>query len=297
VTAFGIDARYDVRVRHLALGVEPLDAVAGGRVAAPLRVLLERVPGPLHRWRAWRPGETLHDVLPGLDRHPSGRFGRCYGPGLAGGTVRFRVVDTAAGAVPPRRVVPRRFEVTLAAEAAVVAAATTPTPHPLFRRVFPVGLFPAASAEPAYGATVVRGRVLGPLPPNAAARRPARWVRVSVADAAGAELGWAHGDDRGEFVLVIGADPDALRIPDSPLPVRLTVSASIPPAAPDPLDPLRPAVDPLWDLPVEPLTATPTPLSDDRFAGRAPLPGQTEFGPFPFDLVLGRERSVRIELP
>jgi hypothetical protein len=73
------------------------------------------------------------------------------------------------------------------------------------------------------------------------------------------------------------------------MPVELTVSANLPPPAPDPADPLRPVVDPLWDLPVEPLPAF--------AAGTAALPGQTDFGPFPHDLPLGRETSVQIQIP
>lgn len=291
-----LDSRYEERLWRLALGVEPLDVLTGLRSAASLRVLVENAPAPLHRWRNWRPGESLDDVLSGLDRHPSGRFGSAYGPGRAGGTLRLRIVEATARAGPPRRVVPRRFRVVLADEATVIAAEPTPLPHPLSSRVFPVVLFPGASAPLTRGATVLRGRVTGSPAAAGEARPPLRWTRVSATDPAGDVVGWAHGDDRGEFVLVIGPAADAVVLPDDPLHVELTVAASLPAATPDPLDPVRAAVDRMWDLPAEPLPATATPTADDRYTGRTRLPGQTPFGPFPFDLPLGRETTVQIPI-
>ena len=52
-------------------------------------------------------------------------------------------------------------------------------------------------------------------------------------------------------------------------------------------------VDPLWDLPAEPLPGA----GVGAAAGTAALPGQTDFGPFPHDLPLGRETSVQIQIP
>jgi hypothetical protein len=294
VTNIYLDQRYDERIVRLALGVEPLDAVAGGRTPAPLRVLVEDAPVPLHRWRAWKQGEILDHVLGVLDRHPSGRFGRIYGPGMVGGTVVLRVVDSAVGSGPLRWIVPRRLRVELADEATVTAADLGPgPPHPLWRRVFPVGLFPGAAAPLASQATVLRGRVTRLV---GTSRVPVRWARVSAMDGDDV-VGWAHGDDRGEFVLVVGNADAAVVPPEDPLPVELTVGATLPPPTPDPLDPLRPTVDPLWDLPVEPLPATQDPLTSDPLVGRVRLPGQTAFGPFPFNVPLGRETSVQIQIP
>ncbi len=283
--------RYDERIVRLALGVEPLDAITGARVATGLRVLLEDAPAPLHAWRTWRPGETLDDVLPPLDRHPTGRFGRIYDRRFVGGSVVFRLIEPAAGRRPVRHVVPRRCAVDLADEATVAAADAGPTgPHPLWRRVFPLGLFPGAAADLPALATVARGRVLS-------GGEPVRWARVRAVDATGDVVGWAHGDDRGEFVLVVGHPATAVVVPDDPLEVELFVGATLPPPAPDPLDPLRAVVDPLWDLPVEPLLPTPTPATSDRLAGRVLLPGQTTSGPFPVALPLGRQSTVSISIP
>jgi hypothetical protein len=283
-----VDRRYDERIARLALGVEPLDAVRGGRLLGPVRVLVEDEKHPLHRWRTWRPGETIDDALSMLPRHHSGRFARLYGPRAPGGLVGLRVVDRGL-----RRIVPRRFEVGLADEADVAATDLDPAgPHPIWRRVFPLGFFPGSAAPLSGRHTVVRGRVL-----RSADEVPVRWARVRADDVAGDLVGWAHGDDRGEFVLVIGHADTAVVVPDDPLEVELTVHARLAPPPPDPLDPLRPVVDPIWDLPREVLVPAPAAAGSDRYAGRADLPGQAPFGPFPFDLPHGRETSVTIRIP
>lgn len=261
-------SRYDERIVRLAVGVEPLDVVGGGRLPGPLRVLVEDAPVPLDRWRTWRPGETLDAVLTGLDRHPSGRYGRVYGRGIRTGAVVLRLVQ------PGRRFVPRRVRIDVPAESAVG------------QRVFDVGLHPGAAAPLPGRVTAVRGRVT-------TAGAPVRWVRVSAVDAAGDEVGWAHGDDRGEFVLVIAPSPGAVGQPDDPMPVELTVFATLPPPEPDPADPLRPEVDPLWDLPVEPLPGAGPGIG----AGTTALVGQTAFGPVQHILPVGRETSIQIQIP
>lgn len=264
--------RYDERVLRLAVGVEPRGAVGGGRIAGPLRVLVEDAPEPLHRWRQWRPGETLDEFLGRLGRHRSGRFVLLGGAGARPGELVLRLTEPGG-----RGLVPRRVRVTV------------PAPGGDPNR-YPVGLFPGASASWPSRATVVRGRVV------TAGAAPVRWTRVQAVDDTGEDVGWAHGDDRGEFVLLVTPAEHAVALADDPFPVLITVTAAVPPPAPDPGDPLRPAVDPLWDLPVEPLPAGAGP-GDDTLAGRVALPGQTQFGPFPFDLPLGRETSIPIPLP
>ena len=230
-------------------------------------MLVEDAPVPLDRWRTWSRSYT---VLRGLDRHPSGRYGRVYGPGVRVGDVVLRMVEPGG-----RRFVPRRVGVQIPGEAAPG------------QRVFSVGLHPGQAAPLPSRATVIRGRVV------TTDGTPVRWVRVSAVDGDGDEVGWAHGDDRGEFVLPVAPSPAAVVQPDDPMPVELTVFATLPRAQPDPADPLRPLVDPLWDLPVEPLPGA----GPDIAAGTAALPGQTGFGPFPRNLPLGRETSVQIQIP
>lgn len=310
MTNLFLHPRYDERLTHLAVGIEPVDALSGRRLGGSVSVLVEDHPVPLHRWRTWRPGETLDTVLGGLDLHRSGRSGRSYGPEMAGGTVVVRIVDRAAdagtgagpgarpGALPDRRIVPRRLELDLADEATVSAAATDPAgpPHPVWRRVWRVALFPGAGSDAPRQATVVRGRVVRALSATPGDVAPVRWTRVRAVDTTGAELGWAHGDDRGEFVLVVGNADGSVVVPADPLDVELSVGATLPPLVPSPLDPLRPAVDPLWDLAAEPLPAAAAPGPLDPRTGRALLPGQASFGPFPFALPLGRETSVQIQI-
>jgi hypothetical protein len=271
VTGRFTDPRYDERVVRLAVGVQPLGAVGGGRLGGPLRVLIEDAPVPLHRWRNWRPGEILDAFLGRFDRHPSGRFARLHQPDLPAGDLVLRLTESGG-----RGVVPRRIRVSVPA---LEAAAN----------LYPVWLFPGAAASLPSRATLVRGRVT-------TGGVPVRWVRVRAADAAGEDLGWAHGDDRGEFVLFVAPPENAVAPSDDPLPVRITVTAAVNPPAPDPDDPLRPAVDPLWDLPVESLPVAAA-GDDDTYAGRVPLPGQAQFGPFPYDLPLGRETSIQIPIP
>jgi hypothetical protein len=115
----------------------------------------------------------------------------------------------------------------------------------------------------AAGATVTRGRVHW-----AGTTRAVRWARLTarpaqpidvldengdVVDTVQPVLGVAHGDDRGELVLVLGALPRELYVlPDPDLDLELTVAAAPEPAAGDPVDaPNGSRTDPLWDLPLE----------------------------------------------
>ena len=63
----------------------------------------------------------------------------------------------------------------------------------------------------------------------------------------GVVVGRAHGDDRGEFLLLLG--PGAATGPDLAFPIQATVTVF----GPDPPPPPGPdaALDPLWDLPLE----------------------------------------------
>jgi hypothetical protein len=70
----------------------------------------------------------------------------------------------------------------------------------------------------------------------------------------GGELvGRAHGDDRGEFLLLVALPPTHVGVVTDPLPVTLTVLA---PDKPPVLSrPDLAALDPYWDLPQEALLA------------------------------------------
>ncbi|TDW77126.1 hypothetical protein [Kribbella pratensis] len=284
---------YDEALCRLAIGVELVDALdalptyGGGRYQRNAAVLDERHPSPLHQWRRWAAGQTLNDVLAGLDRHRSGRFAHLYGtaPDPHDENLTVRIVEPRAST--GRYLVPRRLRLRLYDD-----PVPDPPPDPGNQRIFRVGMFPGAGAYPSSGSTVLRGRVVRPGADGEL--HPVRWVRVVARDTLD-DLGWAHGDDRGEFVLILGSPAGAGTMPVDPLPVELTLT--LPPAVTaDPADVLLKVVDPLWDLPVQTAIATDDPSTDPVLTGRGPWPG-TPFGPFAAPVPLGRESTVTIQLP
>ncbi len=301
-------ARYDERVFHLALGVEPRDGNSGQRLVSSVDVRLERFPRPVDQWRAWRPGETLTALLARMHRHRSGRFVRRYDEDSTGipAQVALRIVDDRrAGrlrvAGEGRTIVPRRVSVDVAAEAVVLAAEADPAtpPHPLWRRVFPLACFPGADAPLPSRATVMRGRVVR-ADPLTGDLVPVRWTRVRARDANGDDVGWAHGDDRGEFLLVVAPAPGGVAVAGDPLPVSLVVGAVLPPPTPDPSDPLLAKIDPLWDLTVEVVVASPAPHLAPWVNGRRFLPQHSQLVPLdppqPIALPVGQETSVTVRI-
>ena len=128
-------------------------------------------------------------------------------------------------------------------------------PEPRSRRPFRTrrpSLFPGAAYPASSGATGLRGSV-------ARAGEPLRWVRVEARINGGELVGRAHGDDRGEFLLLVALPATHVGVVTDPLPVTLTVLASDTPPAPTRPD--LPALDPYWDLPQE-LLAPPGTRSD-----------------------------------
>jgi hypothetical protein len=299
--------RYDEQVRHLALGIELRDAASGLRVDSGVDVRTEKLQSPVDQWRAWRPGETLTMFLPPMDRHRSGRFTRLYSSEPPT-TVRLRVIDDARNgfmriAGQGRRIVPRRIQVDIATAKTVADAEADPAvpPHPVWRRAFPLWCFPGSAADLPPRSTVLRGTIrrldTTLIPPRTV---PVRWARVRARNAAGDDVGWAHGDERGEFVLVVEPSSNDIVVPADPLPVTLTISATLPPTAPDAADPKRAVIDPLWDLPLETVTPAPAPAGETSLTGRRFLPGQVVLSPLspppPIALPLERETSVVIRI-
>jgi hypothetical protein len=259
-----LPAVWSERVVRLRLGIEPVDALGRTGPLAGLGLHLEDVPRPVPLPRG-RPGATpFGDIdagvgLPRVPQSPSGRFAIAFPPaaprGLANdGTERpgqptgaplvVRILDRR------RRYVPRRLSIPVPRLTEVLTA-DPPAP-----RACRPALYPGTSYGPGPGATVVRARVTWD-----AGGQPAQWVRV-VAYAQGAPqprepLGRAHGDDRGEFLLVLATLPRELAGQRTQtLDVELQVTARPVPDKDVTVDsPTASRDDPLWHLPVEPVAA------------------------------------------
>ncbi len=249
-----LDSRWAETTRQLALGVEPVDALRGVRVGHRLHVTLEAPPPGVRALR--------------LARHDSGLFVLLQGSGAAVDLV-LRIFDRDAAAQTAqtaqtavydpqsnlRRVVPRRLRVPLP------SAADADTLE-LTRSARRPALLPGANYD-ATSAAGLRGRVLR-------AGVPERWARIEARRAGSAlTVGRAHGDDRGEFLLLLDAAAAPMSVLDAALSVELHVWLPQPPL-PMPSAAAQ-AADALWDLPVETLSLTGTPpdaVADARF----PLP-------------------------
>ncbi|MDQ5821584.1 MAG: hypothetical protein M3540_09095 [Actinomycetota bacterium] len=224
-------------VHRLAIGLEPLDSTRPSRIARPLDVAVE---GPAGR----------------LARSRSGRYKLVYGPDVATPIppavttpveVRFIARD--------RRYVPRRLRFSISPESAILAAEGAGGSFPAAQRSWRPRLFPGAAYDVSETATGFRGRVTR-------GGAPVRWTRVE-ASVNGSVLGRAHGDDRGEFLLLLGPNLTNLGELD-PLQVKVTVRAPVPPLPVDPNDALA-------DLRVEP-TSGPGLVTVDVLTGVQPPP-------------------------
>ena len=167
---------------RLALGLVTRDAVNDRGTTAPLRVGWEAsghlLPRDHPRW--W--------PCVDFERVGGGRF-RLLAMASRPETLTVRVYDRT------RRYVTRRLGVKLWPHSALV----DPVPANLVAvasRTLPVWLFPGAAYPLPRGATAIRGRV-------ARQGKAQPWARLTAIAASGTILGQAHGDDRGEFVLLL----------------------------------------------------------------------------------------------
>jgi hypothetical protein len=221
---------YAESVRRLALGLEPLDALRGGRVGHPVRVDLAGDPDfePRGSREPYRHAVPAGGPRPALSRHDSCLHALLYHPALAG-QAEFVVYDHG------RRYVPRRLRVPLAPAGEADA-------RPAGHRVRRPALFPGAAYDADATATGLRGRVLR-------SGAPMAWARVEARmPASNALVGRAHGDDRGEFLLLLW--PGAAPFGDSadPLEVRVVVYG---PAVASPIASVPPGKVSFASLPVE----------------------------------------------
>lgn len=223
-------SRWSESVRRLALGIEPTDPLIGSRIGQRVDVTLDGTPWPLPR-RLRDPGASPWEeptVLTRVDRHRSCRYAILQGPAVED-PVALRFED------PTQRYVPRRLLVRL------------PDPIGTGRRVRPT-LHPGAAYGLPAGAVGVRGRIVRD-------GEPLRWARAEARRSVDDVLvGFAHGDQHGEFLLVL--DQAASRGADLILPLEVEVTVLGPDTAPDPDDFPDADTDPLWDLPVEEVDLT-----------------------------------------
>jgi hypothetical protein len=116
---------------------------------------------------------------------------------------------------------------------------------------------------------------------------PVRWARVEVFTAAG-RLGWGHGDEHGE-VVVVATDRSAYPpMGSANFPVVVRIRRPVNPPAPDPDDPLSDLVVQRIFRSVAP--PVPTNLLNDRLRGITVPPGYDA----PTDQVVNL-RSGRVE--
>lgn len=237
-------------LHRLALAVDCVDATTRRRPRTSVRIGREMPARVLPR--GYDPAWPCFDLEP-------------RGPGRAlvrlnqrtPTRVVLRLVD------PARRYVPRRFDLPLWKLPEILTADAGATPVPAASRLLRPWLLPGSGASLSRGLTTVRGSVRDDHD------RPVRWARITAVDPGNQPVGWAHADERGEFLMVI-EDTGTLPPPaPTELPVRLRATARNP-ARPLPVDP----DDPYADLPIEAIgrsSAPPGPadVENDTMRGRA----------------------------
>ncbi|MGK4583991.1 hypothetical protein [Kitasatospora sp. HPMI-4] len=237
------DGALDMPYR-LALAVSPVDARTSAPIAPGIRADRE-AQGPVDRF-----GRSLLRVVP-LEAYGGGaafvlRYGSgsCGGGGVRGRSATLRIAD------PEGRWVPRRFTLPLWSRAELAEADRRPTGRsvPVAARLLRPWLLPGVAYPVARGVTGLRLRVTF-------AGVPVRWPRVEAFGPGGLRVGWAHGDQHGQVLLLV--DGTGALPPPAPSRFEVALRAHIPDpaAAPPPeslerLDALDP-FDPLGDLVVE----------------------------------------------
>lgn len=258
-----LPSTFSEHVERLALGLEPLDAGRMTRIGFPFQVTFDAAPFGLPR--------------PRIERHDSCLYVLRYSPVLTG-AVELRFFDASRFLYRPehdrRRFVPRRLRIPLLP---LASADAQPFTHQVRRPL----LFPGAAYDISPTATGLRGRI-------ERNHLPVRWTRIE-AKLPGNSLvaGRAHGDDRGEFLLLIRAEASSIGDLMNPLPIEVTIFAPLTVLTPS--SPTLSACDPLWDLPVE---ETPTPGTPDQVSSGEALPtGYVAKITTTVNVILGRLRS------
>lgn len=251
-------------VTRLALGIDVVDAVRGD--PADVEACWENVPRQVYpvTYAAWPPA---YDVGLGLPRLAAGlrpgHFRIAYRPKDRPPSVpvppaRLRLCDVR------RRYVPRRLVVPFPTLADVLAEEQSGHRPESRGRTFRV--FPGAAFRTEGSSTGIRGRVLDG---NGV---PLRWTRaVATHPVRGTRLGYAHGDDRGEFLLLL-TTPSSILENSGGLVFQVDVTVLARPAGGPVPSPITqpPESDPLGDLLPEDV---PAPGSPDDVSNGATTPG------------------------
>ena len=237
-------------LHRLALVVECVDSVIQRRISTRIRI--GREVSPLLLPVGYEPSWPCLDLIP-------------RGPGRAmtlfdwrtptKKKVQIRIVDRE------RRYVPRRFKLPLWKLAEIIAAEAAPPVVPAGSRLLRPWLSPGSAYQTARSTTTIRGRVVN-------GGTAVRWARLTAIGPGNQAVGWAHADERGEFLLVV-ADTGTL---PPPAPSELTINLRV--TAPDPKQAPPSSDDVYADLVIEELPRsgnppTPNDLDNSVLRGRA----------------------------
>jgi hypothetical protein len=268
VTNIVLPERFVEVVHRLAAGVEPRDPVRRARHRSGLAVTLDRPALPAQLRKPVADAREWAGQLKPFDYHESCRFALRHGP-LVPVPLDVRVFDASGR----RRITPRRFRLPIPDWQNILAAEEdldSPQP-PVTKRSFAPALYPGAGYDLPSGVTALRGRIT-------LAGEPLRWGRIqaerpSPNGAPAVTVGIGHGDDRGEFLLILDTSELNRNEVPNPFPIVLRIYGRTPPATPaapsdyvretfQHLPPIGPernrylrahVADPLWDAPMEPL--------------------------------------------
>ena len=282
--------RYDERITGLAIGVECVDTLSGRPVPDSVVTVESFTVVP----RAGVASDaTVRPLLPSrLRRQRDGRhalrwldvYDRVSLPAAGDGLPGFEVVLRVEVERTGRQLVPRRVRV----EAPPLDGTSTPgggvpgvganVGEGATRRIH---LHPGVGAAVPPGATVVHGTVVDGGDPTVAMP----WARAVARDSFGDVVGWAHGDDRGELVLVV-TSPELVTGTEMDVEVEAAADAPLPAGSDDPLD---------HQL-VEDVPATATPDDDPAATGRRLDPARTRRATQPLTLPVGRATTTTFSL-
>ncbi len=261
--------RFDELIDRLLLRLEPIDAARRRRLAQPIEVAIEprkplgpglSIPEQRYLSGLLNHGIPLADTWDRLERHHSCLLALRFRPGI-GDQIDLRVLD------PSERFVPRRLRIPLlplgAPDLMLLAGL------PIVQRSRRLGLFPGAAYDVSESGTGLRGRAVVRV---AGKLVPARWPRVDALDGNGLVVGAAHGDQHGEFLLLLA--PEAIQAAALPSPFTLSVWVRGRKPPPAPPASLLVEADPFWDIPQE-VAAAPGTSPDPVMDGTAAIPAYT----------------------